>query len=206
MRKNSFTLLELILVIVLISILYTSFKLNTKNDNKLEEISKRLELQLKYLRYKALVDSKNSYEQENWYKKRWTLKFFRCNKNVGGIYYSIYSDENMLGHPNKIESLKDPLSKKYIYNSNSCVEKDDISKYTLLTKNYNIERVELTCNETTSLGQISIGNKGDVYTRLTNDDNTYKLKENCKIKLINFKNQTKEIEIKKETSYIKIEK
>ena len=147
MKKNSFTLLELILVIVLISILYSSFKLNKINENKLDQISKKLELQLKYLRYKALINSKKINNEDKWYKKRWTLKFFRCNKNVGGIYYAIYSDKNMQGHPNKTESLKDPLSKKYIYNSNSCIESDDTSKYTLLTKNFDIKSVNLTCNE-----------------------------------------------------------
>lgn len=204
MKKNSFTLLELILVVLLISILYSMFKLNKNPNTKLDEVSKKLELQIKYLRYKALIDSKKNHNENKWHKKRWTLKFFNCKKSLGGIYYVMYSDNNMLGHPNKTESLKDPLTNKYIYNSNSCSQKDDLSKYTLLTKNFDIINIDIDCNETTSIGQLSFGNDGNVYTKLSNDENSYKLMNDCKIKLRNKHNKIKEIEIKKETGMIKL--
>lgn len=203
MKKNSFTILELILVIILLSILYSIFKINT-HVNKIDELTNRLSLQLKYLRYKALIDSKKSYSEELWFKKRWTLKFYRCREEVGGIYYVIYSDNNMQGHPNKTESLKDPLSNKYIYNSNSCQERDDLSKYSLLTKNYFIDKIQLSCNNTSSLGQISFSNDGKIYTKLSNNDSKSILVEDCKVKIIDKYENIREIEIKKETSYIKI--
>ena len=36
---------------------------------------------------KALIDNKYDLDDPLWHKKRWTLKFFRCKENVGGIYY-----------------------------------------------------------------------------------------------------------------------
>lgn len=111
MKKKSYSLLELILIIFIISIIYYSISLN-KHDNKLDELTNRIVLYLKQTRYQALIDNKKEKNQELWYKKRWTLKFFNCKESVGGIYYVIYSDNNMTGHPNLDESLKDPLTKK----------------------------------------------------------------------------------------------
>ena len=68
--KKSFTILELIIVLLLLSLLYTSFipKINTNN---IYELKNRLILQLKYLRYKALTDSKYDESDSKWHKKRW---------------------------------------------------------------------------------------------------------------------------------------
>lgn len=109
--KKSYSLIELILVIFLISILYYSISLNNHN-NKLDELTNRIVLYLKQTRYQTLIDEKIDKNENLWHKKRWTLKFFNCKKSVGGIYYVIYSDSNMTGHPNLDESLKDPLTKK----------------------------------------------------------------------------------------------
>lgn len=204
MKKNSFTLLELILIIVLLSITYSFFKLKTIDTNKLNEVTNRLEIQLKYLRYKALTDSKKNHDESKWYKKRWTIKFLKCRKSIGGIYYVMYSDKNKLGHPNKEESLRDPLSKKYIYNSNACLEKDDLSKYTLLTKNYNIKNIDISCNNTSSLGQLSFDYNGNIYTNLSNNEDTNKLIDNCTLVLIDQNMNKRKIEIQNKTSYIKI--
>ena len=52
--------------------------------------------------------------QKNLYgiKKKMDNKIFRCRESVGGIYYSIYSDNNKTGIPSAEDSLKDPLSQK----------------------------------------------------------------------------------------------
>ncbi len=137
--KNSFSFLELILTLTLLTFLYTIFipKHNTSNIN---ELTSKLSLYISYTRYKALIDEKFDNTDSLWHKKRWTMKFFRCDKDEGGIYFVIYSDTNMTGHPNQKESLKDSLTNRYIYSTNSCQEKNDNSKYVLLTKNYDIKK------------------------------------------------------------------
>ena len=176
------------------------------NTNKLEEISNRLTLYLKYTRYKAMIDNKYDPLNNVWHKQRWTLKFFRCRKDVGGLYYSIYSDNNNSGHPSAGESLKDTLTNKNIYSSNSCKETSTNSKYVLLTKNFDIKDVHLSCNSTTSLGQISFGHDGKIYTKLSNVENEYsqyELKEKCNLTLIDKYDRQNTIEVEPNTGYIK---
>lgn len=201
--KKSFTILELILVVLILSILYMAFVPKT-NINNLHELKEKLTLQIKHLRYKALTDSKYSYE-ENWQKQNWTIKFFRCKEEVGGFYYVIYSDENRKGHPNQDESLKDPLTNKYIYTSNSCKENSENSKYTLLTKNFNIEKINISCNNTSSLGQLSFSYTGKVYSKLTtniNDQEKYEIKDTCTLEFLDKKNQKFNINIESNTGFI----
>jgi len=103
----------------------------------------------------------------------------------------IYSDEDNNSRISKIESLKDPLTGKYIYNYGKCVENEfDKLANTLLTKTFNIKKISISCNQTSSIGQLSFDNKGNVYAKLPtnfNDLDKFKLKENCYIVFSNNK-------------------
>ena len=203
--KKSFSLLEIILVISLIGFLYTMFLPKTK-INHIDELSSKLSLYLTHLSYKALIDDKYDSKDSLWHKKRWTIKFLRCRESVGGIYYTIYSDKNKSGHPSAEDSLKDPLTNKNIYTSNICNENSLNSKYVLLTKEFGISDVQISCNETTSLGQLSFGSDGEIYSKLSafnNESNEYKIDKPCSIKLISKENNSREIVIYPNTGYIK---
>lgn len=203
--KKSFSLLEIILVISLIGFLYTMFLPKTK-INHIDELSSKLSLYLTHLRYKALIDDKYDSKDSLWHKKRWTIKFLRCRESVGGIYYTIYSDKNKSGHPSAEDSLKDPLTNKNIYTSNICNENSLNSKYVLLTKEFGISDVQISCNETTSLGQLSFGSDGEIYSKLSafnNESNEYKIDKPCFIKLISKENDSREIVIYPNTGYNK---
>ena len=206
MNNRAFTLLEIIIVILLITLLYSLFV--PKNQiNKLNEITNRLSLYITYTRFKALIEDKFDEDDSLWHKKRWTIKFFRCRDENDGIYFSIYSDKNKSGHPGSEDSLKDPLTKKYIYSSNYCKENNLNSKYVLLTKAFDISSVELSCNDTTSLGQLSFGVDGKVYSKLSNfeyESDYYEIKEPCSLKLVSKNNKYKEIIIYPYTGFNKI--
>ena len=185
-NKKSFSLLELLLVISLISII-TYVVIPKKIDKSLDIATQRLILYLNQTRLQGFIDDKYSLNNNLWHKKQWTLKFLRCRQSVGGIYYIIYSDKNMSGHPNASDSLKDPLTKKNIYSSNMCNESNSNSSFVLLTKKFDIVDVEISCNETSSLGQLSFSSKGQVYTKLTNnydEKEDFTLENDCFIKLI----------------------
>ena len=203
--KKSFSFLEMIIVLLLITLLYTQFI--PKNEiNKLNEITTRLSLYITYLRYKAMVNNKYDDEDTLWHKKRWTLKFFRCRDDKDGIYFTIYSDKNKTGHPSVEDSLKDPLTNKNIYSSNYCKENNANSKYVLLTKNFDIENVNISCNNTSSLGQLSFGNDGKVYSRLSNYENEseeYEIKSPCEIKLRTKNGEEGTLLIENLTGYVK---
>jgi type II secretory pathway pseudopilin PulG len=202
--KKSFTLLELIIVLFLISLLYTAFIPKNK-ISKIDEITNRLVLYLKQTRYQALIDNKYNENDDKWFKSGWTMKFFRCRDKEDGIYYSIYSDKNKSGHPSIEDTLKDPLTNKNIYSSNFCKEKNEHSKYVLISKYYGINKVNISCNETSSLGQISFSSNGKVYSKLSNKEKRaydYEINNKCFIELENLNNEKRTIVIESKTSFI----
>ena len=201
--KKSFSLLEIVLTILLISFIYTIF-LPKNKINYIDEVTTRMQLYISYVRYKALIDDKFDLQDSLWHKKRWTIKFFRCRESVGGIYYSIYSDNNKTGIPSAEDSLKDPLSQKNIYSSNYCEENSSNSKFVLLTKNFGITDVQISCNDTTSLGQLSFDSDGKVYSKLSNyanESNEYEINKPCFLKFISKDAQSRELVINPYTSY-----
>ncbi len=201
--KKSFSLLEIVLTILLISFIYTIF-LPKNRINYIDEVTTRMQLYISYVRYKALIDDKFDLQDSLWHKKRWTIKFFRCRESVGGIYYAIYSDNNKTGIPSAEDSLKDPLSQKNIYSSNYCEENSSNSKFVLLTKNFGITDVQISCNDTTSLGQLSFDSDGKVYSKLSNyanESNEYEINKPCFLKFISKDGENKELVVNPYTSY-----
>lgn len=196
--KKSFSILELIFIIILIGIINSQVS-HKNNLSKIKLAKQQLILHLKYVRYIAMVDNKYDKDDPLWFRKRWTVKFLNCNKTIGGIYYIIYSDENKNGYISKDETLKDPLTNSYIY-SYQCKEDKiyDKNNLVLLTKQYDITNIDISCNSTTTIGQFSFGNNGEVYTRLSTNEN--KSEENrlntiCKISIYDKFNNQEIIEI-----------
>lgn len=202
--KKSFSLIELIFIITVISIV--SLQFFPKNfHSSLNQAANKLIIHLKNTKYQAMLDNKFDHEDEFWFRKRWTMKFQKCSKTIGGLYYVIYSDTNKGGHVNKEETLKDPLSQKWLYSNYDCNASFDESEDILLTKEYGVVDVNVSCNNTSTIGQISFGHDGRVYTKLgSNSTDTYKneLKEKCYITLYDNKQNNVSIIIEPNTGFI----
>ena len=202
--KLSFSLLELIFSIILLTYLVTLF-IPKDNTTKLNLAADKIVLYLKYTRYIAMIDDKYNINDPLWFRERYTLKFQNCSKKVGGLYFIVYSDTNHKGSPNKSECLKDPITNKYLYSHYDCEASYDESKHILLTKEFNIVDVDISCNETTTLGQVSFDKSGEVYSKLgtsENDINKYKIKEKCNIRIYDINKNSINITIEPETGYI----
>jgi hypothetical protein len=68
--------------------------------------------------------------------------------------------------------------------------------------------VKISCNDTTSLGQLSFGSDGKVYSKLSNynyESNEYEIIEPCSLKFISKDGKSKEILINSDTGYTKKE-
>lgn len=200
--KKGFSLLELIFVISIVGIIVTH-SIQKDNLSKIKIAKNQIHLHLKYARYIAMLDNKYDYEDTLWHKKRWNLRFENCDQDVGGIFYSIYSDENGGGGVNKEEVLKDPLTNNYIF-ATSCKQDSlyDKSKFVLLTQEYEIESINISCNKTSTIGQISFGYDGKVYAKNGIHENDYEIKEPCTIKLSDKHNQSETITIYPNSGYI----
>lgn len=201
---KAFSLIELIFVVSIISLI-TYITLPKTQTNDLELITSRMVLYLKQTRHQAFIEDNYDHNDELWHKKRWSMKFLNCNKNVGGIYYIIYSDRNKTGQIKKEHTLKDPLTKKHLYSFHTCKETKDSSKYVLLTKEFGINNIKLSCNSTNSLGQISFGSDGRVYSKLSNKRNhhfDFEIKKPCILTLFHKDGTSKSISIESKTGYI----
>ena len=179
--KKSLLLLEIIFVIVLIIIISYMVIPNNK-ISKLNLAADKIILYLNYTRYIAHIDNKFNIDDNEWEKKRWTLKFQRCSSSVGGLYYVVYSDTSGgTAHFKKSECLKEPLTNKFLYSGSDCEPSKDESKYILLTKEFGVTKVDISCNETSSLGQISFGYDGKIYSKL--GSSPIEIQKQCQIKL-----------------------
>lgn len=200
----AFSVLELLFILILIGIMsYVVLLKPIMSD--FDVAVKRIHIYLKQTRLQSFMQDHYTPNDPLWHKKRWSLKFLRCKKSQGGIYYVIYSDTNQTGHPSLNESLQDPLNKKYIFSTNSCNETDKTSPYVLLTSLYNIVDVQMSCNTTSSLGQISFGADGRVYTKLDARDNAsyeHELLNPCKIDFIHENGSKKSIIVHPKTGLV----
>ena len=198
--KRSFSLLELIFAIFLIGII-SSFFIFKSSDNSLDVATKRLLLYLKYTRHQALIDSKYDKDDSEWFRKRYSFRLRRCSGE--GIYYTIHSDTNKNGHISKDETLKDPLTNKYIYSSNTCEEISSNSKYVLLSSQFGIKQVDMSCNDTSSLGMIVFSSDGKIYSKFHSDDaKEHEILETCSITLYDKEANSKTILVEPKTGYI----
>lgn len=198
--KKSFSLLELIFVIAIVAII-SSMIIPKTNISKLNLASDKIILYLNYTRYIAHIDNKYDIEDDEWEKKRWTLKFQRCSSSVGGLYYVVYSDTSGgTAHFKKSETLKEPLTNKYLYSSSSCQNAYDESKYILLTKEFGVASVDVSCNTTDAIGQISFGYDGKIYSQL--GTNPKEILNRCEIKLYDDNLNYETIVIEPKTGYI----
>jgi hypothetical protein len=198
--KKSFSTLEVIVVVSLIAIAIT-VSIPKLSVSKLQLASDKILIYLNYTRYTAMLDSKYDVDDTEWEKKRWTLKFQNCSNEKDGLYFVVYSDQSGgTAHFKKEETLKDPLNNKYLYSGYDCIPSYDESSDILLTKQYDIVDVDISCNTTATIGQISFGEDGKIYSQL--GTNIQAITQPCTIKLTDSKNNFSTIRIEPNTGYI----
>ena len=205
-NKKAFVLLEILIALTLVGVIYLSVKPNTKHFESSQFIQK-LNFYIKQVRLKALLNDKFQLDEDLWHKKMWTIKFLRCRNSVGGYYFSIYSDVNMTGKINKEDSYIDKLSNTYMYSSNYCNDSTSNNSDVLITKNYNINSINMTCNNTSSKGQLSFDANSRVYSKLSNNSDDYKeylINGTCRIELVDKYGLYSEIIIDGKTGYSEV--
>lgn len=198
--KKSFSILETIVVISLIAVILI-VAIPKQKISKLQLASDKLLIYLNFTRYIAMIDDKYSVDDVEWEKKRWTLKFQKCSNAEDGLYFVVYSDTSGgTAHFKKEETLKDPLNNKYLYSGYDCIPSANESSDILLTKQYGIIDIDISCNTTSTIGQISFGNDGKIYSQL--GTNIQMITQPCSIKLTDNKNNISTIILEPNTGYI----
>jgi len=106
--KKSFTMIELVFVIVVIGILSTAIIPSTKT-NSLQEAANQVLMHIRYTQHLAMVDDKYNLDDNRWFKQRWQMKFGTSQYTNQKIAYSIFSDSGSYDKkPNLSELAIDP--------------------------------------------------------------------------------------------------
>ena len=208
--KKSFTILELIFVIVIIGIL-TSVILPRTQTNSLEQAANQVIAHIRYTQHLAMVDDRYDVNDNEWYKEKWQFIYGKSNsssRDTGGYYaYSIFSD-NALGHtgkPDTSEMAKNPLNPyRYLsggYSGTLDWESQKASKKLNIGYTYNIDKITYSgC----SGKRIAFDYLGRSFVGADNNwDSSVDgiLSKQCKI-ILHKGNNSISIYIEKETGYI----
>jgi type II secretory pathway pseudopilin PulG len=176
----SFTLIELLIIIVIIGIIISSIsfnlapdKLNLAVDNLMKYINYTQSLVLKDDKYQPFSKNKNNIYENNlskyWYKKWWRIGISSTNNNE--YFFEIFSDMNLNGNDDVSECAKDPLTHKYLkgnYNSSTASTDTNLSKFNIKCIKYKYKNNEVRIDSHNRLN-IYFDNFGNVYKKLYND-------------------------------------
>jgi type II secretory pathway pseudopilin PulG len=115
--KKSFTLLEVIFVIVVIGIL-SSMIIPRVGSDKLNEAASQLVSHIRYTQHLAMINDKYDVNQLNgskviWFEKRWRLKFSKSQDTEEKYSYTIFDDrlQTATGNPDAAEVAVNPLNR-----------------------------------------------------------------------------------------------
>jgi len=160
--KKSFSLIELVIVLVVIGILYSSINFSL-SDNSLRMAASQLISHINYTRHLAIKDNKMQYYPINnsavemnrskyWFKQWWQL---RISKNQNGdIFYEIFSDFPTDADSTNFdqkgllinEFAKNPSNDKYLDGNYAGSNEEEADARLNLTNYYKIVKVIINDN------------------------------------------------------------
>ncbi len=151
---KAFTMLELVFVIVIVGILSVMIAPNFQGNN-LREAADQVVSHIRYTQHLAMMDNKFSTTENNWFLRRWTIRF-QQNVTFGGIpnngvwTYTVYSDiPNFNGHnPDIVGMAKNPLNGNQFlsggYDNTLSTEDTRAMKELQLGESYGITNIAFT--------------------------------------------------------------
>ena len=109
MIKNSFTMIELVIVIIIVGIL-AAVMLPRLERNTLREAGIQVVRHIQYTQHLAMISDVYDHSDPQWYKDRWQIKFGKTIGSDSMWSYTIYSDYgNKDGVPNVAEIANNPI-------------------------------------------------------------------------------------------------
>jgi prepilin-type N-terminal cleavage/methylation domain-containing protein len=122
MKRDGFTMIELVFVIVVIGIL-AALAIPRLERDVTQEAADNVLSAIRYTQHLALVDDKQSFQYPKWQQRFWRIYFGTCD---GKAFYAIGSDDNMESSSNARvdinESAVDPANGKrmWAHDGTSC--------------------------------------------------------------------------------------
>jgi len=146
MKRFAFTMLELVFAIIVIGILAVLAMPNF-NTNPLQLAAEQVATHIRYTQHLAMVDDKYNPNDPTWYEMFWRIRFYESG-TPDTYYYAVFHDtdkENNIDTTTHTEPAIDPLTKKYLYVTNSSTDTRSNSKMNL-SETYGITNIVSTCD------------------------------------------------------------
>ena len=177
--KPSFTLLELVIVIIIIGILVSTVSIFIPNDN-LRLAADNLAKNIRFTKSLALKDDKyqpfpnnDTSQEENrskyWFRRFWQIKI--AKNQTDNFYFVVYNDDDLDNNPDVKDMAKDPLTNKYIngnYYSNTSDKDANLSTFGITNIAYRYKSINSNIISGKPL-RIYFDNYGNVYINKNNN-------------------------------------
>ena len=135
MYSKSFTLIELIIVIIVVGVLTISILPRLERDG-LREGMEQVVRHIRYTQHMAMVNDVYDAGKPLWYKAMWRISF--RSKNC----YLVSSNTDFDMNYDRSESALDPLDKKLLYSNNKCIQEESDNSTMFLSDKYQIDSIE----------------------------------------------------------------
>jgi len=206
MKRSAFTMIELILAIVVISILAMMALPRLDRDLRQEAADSVLS-NIRYTQHLALIDDKHKFNESSWQRAFWKISFEACSD--GGIFVGMGTDMDYEGDTDKEEAALDPSNGKPMFwmNTSACKGGGDstVSSNIFLTKKFGISSVVGTggCGGK-HIGFDHLGRPHVNFTASTTPDSASYMKTACNFKFTLSNGDAFDISIQPESGYAHI--
>ena len=143
MKRNGFTMIELVLVIVVLGILAALAIPRLERDLR-QEAADTILANIRYAQHFALLDDKQSFKDPKWQRELWQFKVESCGGG-SGLFMSIGSDKDQQGDLDRDEVALDPSNGKPMFwlNTDACTDggDDTVSPDIFITRKYGVESI-----------------------------------------------------------------
>ena len=143
MKKNAFTMLELVMVIVVLGILAALAMPRLDRDIK-QEAADTVLSNIRYTQHLALLDNKQKFNKIKWQRAFWKIQFELCSG--GNVFITVGTDMDYKKDISLNEAALDAANGKPMFweNTDSCKSGDDLSAASeniFIGKKYGVSKV-----------------------------------------------------------------
>ena len=208
LKRDAFTMIEFIFVIIVIGIL-TSVGMSRLEKNNYQDAADAILSDIRYTQHLALLDYKHRHDDLRWQKSFWQIGFKYCSGSVN-YYEYIGSDMNYRGAIDNNESAIDPLNgKRMIWRGYGVCDSGgdaDTSNRIFLTKEYGIKAISFSGSCRNSK-YIAFDHLGRLYHKIDGNSLPFHanyLSSTCTITFTLSDDKSFSIDIEPETGYAHI--
>lgn len=208
MKKNAFTMIELVFAIIVLGIL-AAFAIPRLDRDRVQEAEDAVLSNIRYTQHLALLDNKQKFDDAQWQREFWRIEFESC-AGASGFFFSIGSDTSHGGSLDLNETALDPTDGKPLFwrNTSSCTSGGDgtVSENTFLSKKFGVKSMAGIggCGGVKYIGFDHLGRPHIGFTTSAIPDNASYMNAQCTFTFTMYSGDTFAVTIQPETGYAQI--